>query len=302
MRIANMTPAEPIKTQMAAHIGFEDWNVQADAPNIRPGAIDLQSELHRRLYSSLGPEMLDTPRTFWRRKVLDKFESFMGHPLCGKILEIGAGTGWCSALLSRKDKVEGVWTLEYDSYCVRELMPVLFGRLGAREEKITRVLGSFNHMPQAKGRFDSVISIGALHHSENLPQTLRACFEALKPGGYLMATEGCESNSLTLADQHAKEEKIDAASQSKYGKVTRHKDNSDHYYRVCEFEAAAFQAGFDVWAFTFDKDGDRRWDDTLFRERKTYEGFHKIVAFPYFAQDLGNPLFDKLVLMLRKPE
>ncbi|MSO73324.1 MAG: methyltransferase domain-containing protein [Rhodospirillaceae bacterium] len=67
-------------------------------------------------------------------------------------------------------------------------MPQVQKVLGADSSKIQRVFGSFNSIP-IENEMDLVVSIGALHHSESLFVTLSECFKALKPGGWLVATE-----------------------------------------------------------------------------------------------------------------
>ncbi|HEX9814053.1 MAG TPA: methyltransferase domain-containing protein, partial [Myxococcota bacterium] len=148
-----------------------NWSPEQDAENIREGARDLQSELHRRVYDPnfddpvAARRFLESPRTYWRRRALEKFELFQDRPIHGDVMEIGAGTGWCSAWLSRKPDVNKVYALEYDPYAVDHLMPKVFRQADADVSKIVRVLGSFNHMPQVYGQLDLVVSIGAIHHS-----------------------------------------------------------------------------------------------------------------------------------------
>lgn len=287
-----------------------DWLPDQDAGNIRAGARELQSELHKRIYdpsfdsAASARRFLDSGRTHWRRSALEKFELFQGRPIHGEVMEIGAGTGWCSAWLSRRPQVKTVYAVEYDPYAVSELMPKVFRHAEADTTKIVRVLGSFNHMPQAHGKMDLVVSIGAIHHSENLLATMSEACRALKPGGYFVGVEPCEPNTLGIREQAAKGEREDAGALKKYGRKARHKDNSDHYYRLCEFETAAYWGGLDAWAFVFDRGGS--WlgsSDRAFRERRTYDGFRKIILRPYFAKrEGGAPVFDRLLLIARKPQ
>ncbi len=285
------------------------WHPEADLQNIREGAQELQTELHRRIYdpyfsdASAAARFLNSPRTLWRRTVIDKFEIFRGGPVTGTVMEIGAGTAWCAALLSIKPAVEHVYAVEYDRYAIEHLMPKVFEFAGARSDKISRVYGSFNHMPEARGQMDFVVSIGAIHHSENLLAVMREVHQALKPGGYFLASEPCEFNTLRIHEQEKRGNAEGPASLAKYGRKVKHKENSDHYYRLCEFEAAAYWAGMDVWAYVFDEKGS--WfgsSDRAFKRRRTYDGFRKIVLRPYFARrERGRPVFDRLMLIAQKP-
>lgn len=285
------------------------WQPEVDEENVREGAQELQSELHKRIYepyfanAKSADAFLNSSRVYWRKKVLEKFELFKGSPIGGAVMEIGAGTGWCAAYLSRRPHVQSVLAVDYDRYAVDELMPKVFGYSKARNEIISRVFGSFNHMPQAHGCIDLVVSIGAIHHSEHLNATMKEVHEVLRPGGYFLASEPCEPNDLSIADQVAKAESEDPAALKKYGRQVRQKENSDHYYRVCEFEAAAYGAGLDVWAYVFDENGSwLKSSDRAFIDRKVYEGYRKIVMRPYFAKKSGGGrIFDRLLLIAQKP-
>ena len=280
-----------------------DWHVEADLANIRPGAIELQSALHERMYSSIfdrresAIEWLNGGRTYWRLQTLYKLETLIETPLQGRILEIGAGVGWCSGVLSHSSAVSEVYALEYDPYCVNTLMPKVHKCLDADVEKVHYVHGSFNHIPESNA-FDLIVSMGALHHSENLQQTLQACYDALRPGGYLLASEPVEQNSLSIAAERQKENKDDVHSVRKYGRPTQHKDNSDHYYRLCQYESTAYFAGFNVWPFLFDHETGTPASDAIFQNRTCYDGHQVIVHQPFFARE---NLYDGLMLVLQKP-
>jgi SAM-dependent methyltransferase len=286
-----------------------DWAPEQDGSNIRNGAQELQAELHRRVYDPYFSDVdstsrfLKSSRTYWRRKALEKFEIFQGRPIGGDVMEIGAGTGWCSALLSKKPTVRKVYAVEYDRYAIDELMPKVFTHAGADNNKIARVYGSFNHMPQVHGQLDFVVSIGAIHHSENLLATLQEVSMVLKPGGYFLAMEPCESNSLGVREQKAKEDLEDAGALKKYGRRVTNKENSDHFYRLCEFEAAGYWAHMDAWAYIFDTRGSWFSSDRHFRNREVYDGFRRVILRPYFAMKSGGvPVFDQLLLIMRKPD
>lgn len=271
----------------------------------RAGAADLQSAIHHGLMNTFKDEasasaFLATDRSHWRQQAIIKAQFVMGRTYTGSILEIGAGTGWASSLLSTLPQVERVYCSDYDAVAVQTLMPLVQKALNANAGKIQRVLGSFNSIPM-ENEVDTVVSIGALHHSENLFVTLSECFKALKPGGWLVASEPTYPDSETNRKIEGRYKKEDPASLKKYGKVTRHEDNSDHYYRLSEFIAAAYAAKFDVYPFVFDMAGSRQADDRTLQDRKTGTGFFPNVLYPYFAKTPANPMFDVLLLVLQKP-
>lgn len=271
----------------------------------RAGAAELQSSIHRNLMATFkdhasAAAYLATDRSYWRQQAIIKAQFVMGRTYAGTILEIGAGTGWASSLLSTLTQVERVYCSDYDAVAVEKLMPQVQKSLNANSAKIQRVFGSFNSIPM-ENEIDTVVSIGALHHSENLFVTLSECFKALKPGGWLVASEPTYPDSESNRAIQARYKKEDAASMKKYGKVTKHEDNSDHYYRLSEFIAAAYSAKFDVHPFVFDLAGSRQADDKVLQDRKTATGFFPNVLYPYFAKNPANPMFDVLLLALQKP-
>jgi len=271
----------------------------------RPDAVELQSSVHRNLVANFADEaaaatFLSNDRSHWRQQAVIKSQLVMGRNFSGTVLEIGAGSGWCSSLISTAPRVDKVYCTDYDPMSVQVLMPQVQKTLGADSSKIQRVLASFNSLP-LENEIDLVVSIGALHHSENLFVTMREAFKALKPGGWLVASEPVYPDTETNKQLLARYKKEDPASLKKYGRVTRHEDNSDHYYRLSEFITASTSAMFDVFPFVFDLTGSRHASDSTFAERKAASGFFPNVLYPYFAKNPTNPMFDSLLLVAQKP-
>lgn len=284
------------------------WNPNQDK-DVRQLSIGLQSHLHENYYLKMvksergAREFLASPRTAWRRRLLDKFELFLGKPISGKIIEIGAGTGWCTTLLSKKPSVQEVYALEYDPVSVNGLIQATVKSLKGNSDKITLVHGSFNDMP-LENEFDFVVSIGALHHSENLRKTFSECFKVLKPNGWFIVTEPCEPNSKKNIELHKIYNNNATQGWQKAGKAHRYKnpvkwkDTSNHWYRLCEYEAHAHNAGFDVYPYIFEPGG-RPGNDDIFTNRVCYDGLQCIVYHPYFA--VRPKICDRLCLFLQKP-
>ncbi len=69
------------------------WQPETDVDNVREGAQELQSELHRRVYQPFftsadkARTFLESTRVYWRRKALEKFEIFKGSPISGTVME-----------------------------------------------------------------------------------------------------------------------------------------------------------------------------------------------------------------------
>ncbi len=308
---------------------FVDWHVEEDSHNIRPIARELRSKTVSAVYMpkfesrQAAQDYLNSPRVQWRLRLLDKFEAFAGHPISGTVIEIGAGPGMGAAYLSTKPTVERVYALDYETFSVEELMPKVFEAMHANPDKIVRALGSFNNMKVEDASVDFITAFGAIHHSENLSATLAECFRVLKPGGYLIASEPCEKNDLTKAAEYKKANKTVSVEQArnKFGEPienVRYIDESNQVLRLCQYEAQAYDVGFDVYPILFDDTPENhggwlmlQWrrlnarlkGDALLRE-PTYRGFIKMVLYPYFAPIHKNrmtPVYDPLWLILRKP-
>jgi SAM-dependent methyltransferase len=288
--------AEKQKKRTAAPV--LDWNVEADGPNIRPGSIELQQVVHRRWYEKIRsrpPEKWLRQKPYWRAMCLEKLEILLGHPMRGAVLEIGAGTALCSALASRRPAVEVVTALDYDPFCVDQMMPLVFERFDGETSKIERVHGSYNRIPRS-AFYDLVIAAGALHHSEHLVVSLRALNGALKPGGLVLISDVCEFDSTPTHTISRRYEAEVPASIERYGRQVRFKDNGDHWFRLGEWLTAAWTAGFESLPFVFDHVCGLPADDSIFRRPRPYFGSSAIAYQPYFAR----AQYDNLMLILQK--
>ena len=109
---------------------------------------------------------------------LDRTRSYLKQS--DVVLEIGAGTGSTALLLA--DGVKEILATDISDKMLE------MGRANAKEQGIKnvrfeRVDG--NAIP--KGPFDAVMAHNLLHLVEDLPGTLRACHDALLPGGFLIS-------------------------------------------------------------------------------------------------------------------
>jgi ubiquinone/menaquinone biosynthesis C-methylase UbiE len=288
-----------------------DWDISTDKENIREGAIELRARVAEHMYyknyetEAKALQQLNGPGFHWRIAAAKKVELITGKKIAGKVIEVGAGTGVFTAELSKEKEPEIIYCLDYDRFSVEGLMPLVFKNLHADLSKIKPVVGSYNQMNVEDNYFDYVISLGAIHHSENLLATFRECFRVLKPGGFVAAVEHCHPNSYTRHQQITDYERPLSKERAKMlyndeNLQVKVKDNSDHYYRICEFETFAYQAGFDVLPFIFDIDGEKA-SDKIFRTPQPYAGYSNRVFSPFFAKDLKKPIFDNLLLILHKP-
>ena len=96
-----------------------------------------------------------------------------------KVLEIGVGYGSVSELLSKKCK-------EFHALDIAntpiDLVNTRLERLGKKKNGI---VGSILDNPYPEESFDSIVSIGCLHHTGDLEKAIDQCFKILKPNGTL---------------------------------------------------------------------------------------------------------------------
>lgn len=278
-----------------------DWDVAADAENIRPGSIELQAVVHRAWYDKMvarPSEKWLKGKPFWRATCMDKFELLLGRPFYGSVLEIGAGTALCSARISQRPDVERVTALDYERFMIDEQMPETFRRFEARTEKIERAYGSFNRIPR-RDFYDFIVGVGAMHHSEDLVVSFKSLHDALKPGGVALISDVCMTDGTTnrfLADAY---ESVSASDAERYGRPVKMKENGDHWYRLAEWLAAAWRVGFETLPIMFDHERGAPADDAIFAKPRAFDGFSVQTYQPFFAKDQQ---YDKMFLVLQRPD
>ena len=106
----------------------------------------------------------------------------------GQILEIGAGSGWLSAELSKLPSVTRVVAVDFSQWLVEDVMPEVQRALEARMDKIERVRGDFHDLSFLRGRpFDFVFADSALHHATDVSRVLSEAASLLQPEGRIVA-------------------------------------------------------------------------------------------------------------------
>ena len=94
---------------------------------------------------------------------LDKDVEFAGN-----ILEIGAGSCWFSAELSKIPRVQRIHALDFSERALKEVAPSIMRALNAQEHKITCIIGDYHNLPFDNKMFDFVVIDAALHHTNYL--------------------------------------------------------------------------------------------------------------------------------------
>lgn len=107
----------------------------------------------------------------------------------GRVLDLGAGSCWATALLSKLEGVREVVALDLSLGFLQRVGARMIARLGGNSRKITFAVSTFEAIPFDDCHFDVVLAIAAVHHSL---APLRALIEArrvLRPGGLLVVVE-----------------------------------------------------------------------------------------------------------------
>jgi SAM-dependent methyltransferase len=112
------------------------------------------------------------------------FRSFLSDINCGKLLDVGCGTGIYFKLLAQyADEIEALDNSEdmlsvARQYCQKEGL-----------KNIRLKMGSAESLPYEDGLFDVVISLDLLHHVPDIDRTLGEVHRVLKNGGHFLVFE-----------------------------------------------------------------------------------------------------------------
>lgn len=105
----------------------------------------------------------------------------------GKILELGAGSCWCAAELSKLRALQQIYALDFSRILLTKVAPHIMKYLNADMTKITRVKGDFYDLSYFdEGYFDFVIYDATLHHAAFPQKTLREACRILKKDGCII--------------------------------------------------------------------------------------------------------------------
>ena len=146
----------------------------------------IDKTLHHNIHSSMMSRepfgLLKNPRL----KLLDFFEKKFAK-VKGKVLDVGAGSGYASIKLGLKSDVEKAYALDASEKACNELIPKNAEYFNL-EEKVVTICASFSDIPLSDC-IDFAVSFGSLHHSKCLFSTFRAVTNSLKEGSFLLVQE-----------------------------------------------------------------------------------------------------------------
>lgn len=106
-------------------------------------------------------------------------------PSNAKVLDMGCGGGWLSAMLSRVDSVETIYALDSSQHFLQSLLPQVMALMEGNQFKLVEIEGLFQPLLFDDAHLDVVVASSALHHADNLESVLKEIRRTLKPGGLL---------------------------------------------------------------------------------------------------------------------
>ena len=103
-----------------------------------------------------------------------------------KIVDLAAGIGWTSGLLSKLDNVAEIYSVEISEHRLGDLFQESIKMTNGNENKIHRFLGSFYDLKLSNETLDIVFLSQAFHHADRPLNLLVECDRVLKPGGSIV--------------------------------------------------------------------------------------------------------------------
>jgi SAM-dependent methyltransferase len=103
-----------------------------------------------------------------------------------RVLDLGAGTGWLSAYLSRFDQIAHIEALDSSRSNLEVMLPGVIERMGGVASKIRPIRGLFTPLLVEDGAYDLIVASSALHHAPRLTDVLQECRRVIKPSGAMV--------------------------------------------------------------------------------------------------------------------
>lgn len=126
------------------------------------------------------------PENYWFRRHQAAYLQLAGRLTGGRLLEVGAGEGYGTALLA--ERVTLACALDYDAAAI--------GHLASRYPRLAAVRANLAALPLATGSMDSLVALQVIEHVWDHRQFLAECARVLRPGGLLLLST---PNRLTFS-------------------------------------------------------------------------------------------------------
>jgi len=164
----------------------------------------------------------------------------------GEVLELGAGSCWLSALISKIPEVKNVYAIDISKELLETIGNKVIVDLGGKKEKIKFINTDFHKLPFDDNKFDVIICDASLHHAQNLPVLLKEINRVLKDNGFLIAIREPVKSLLHRYDLR------------KFGRKEMKQGATENIYSKTEWEKHFNQAGFKLNFFEEFNKNDRK--------------------------------------------
>lgn len=152
------------------------------------------------------------------------------------VLDLAAGVGWTSALLSKLPCVKYVHAVEISAHRLGELFEKWSALLKAEGHKIRRYLGSFYDLKFPNACMDVVFMSQAFHHAHSPLRLLLECDRVLKKGGRIVLVgEHHITSWMFMRRVLANLIKKRRFSTNFYELFPSDNIGGDHYYRIADY-------------------------------------------------------------------
>ncbi len=182
--------------------------------------------------------------------VLDAFEPAsppaidlaFSHPkirpfIKGRAIDLGAGTCWTTAKLSKLEQVNGVVAFDLSERFLQQVGTRIIRHLEGEVEKISFGVGSFNQLPFPSESFDCAFLVAAVHHSLSPIKLLLETRRILKKDGTLIIVE-CPSALWSI--KQARERCISISRSTGATELCYTKGELDYLIRHAGFDEISF--------------------------------------------------------------
>ena len=187
--------------------------------------------------------------------MFDLIEKVYGNVFKGNVLELGSGSGFLTAILSKKNQINFLSSLEIVEGFVKNIQPKIIEKYGFNE-KIKSYVGSFNDLEEINdNEFDLVFEYDSFHHSSDIQKTFNEAFKKIKKGGSLICVDRMQPDRMT---DKVKENKLSIRYDEKFFEKhgiekiqnLNRRDNGEHEFRENEWRNFAKKAGFENISIT----------------------------------------------------
>ena len=152
----------------------------------------------------------------------------------GEVLELGAGSCWLSALVSKVPEVKNVYAVDISKELLERIGNKVINDLKGNKEKIKLVSADFHKLSFTNNKFDVIIYDASLHHAQNLPILLEEVNRVLKNDGILVAIREPIKSFLYRYNLR------------KFGRKEIKKGATENIYSKAEWKKYFDQAGFEL--------------------------------------------------------